>query len=239
MNLTQAQFEVTAAAAAQGYSDTKALFDKMVTTTMITETIQGVEEYCPYDWWNETVQGQSVAWKNDPCCNWELRRTQCCKPQDVQGAQVSVIGEIDMDIVRSSCRNPTKVQNVLKDLSENIRAAGKCAADLDSEVGEAAFEKLWEFRENCEKRIGLRGVQDMDGKGVCNTDADCFCTYSTCGSEGKCIPAIDKMGECFAQCFEIESDARLVRFLKLEWNISTTDPASKFEEEFVDRMTGM
>ena len=55
----------------------------------------------------------------------------------------------------------------------------------------------------------------------------------------KCIPAIDKMGECFAQCFEIESDARLVRFLKLEWNISATDPVSKFEEKFVERMTGM
>eukprot|EP00945_MAST-04E_sp_MAST-4E-sp1_P004283 g4283.t1 len=45
------------------------------------------------------------------------------------------------------------------------------------------------------------------------------------------------MGECFSQCFEVESPARLVRFLKLEWNISSTDAPLKFENMFVEKMT--
>ena len=128
-------------------------------------------------------------------------------------------------------------QNVLKDLSENIRAAGKCAADLDSEVGEAAFEKLWEFRENCEKQLACRGLMKWMGTGFATLMQIAFVLIRHAARREN-VFCNDKM-KCFAQCFEIESDARLVRFLKLEWNISATDPASKFEGKFVDRMTGM
>ena len=164
-NLTQAQFEVTAASMAQGYSDTLELFEKMVTMTTVPQNLEGIEDYCPYDWWNETAQGQSIMWKNDPCCNWELRRVKCCVPKDVLGAPISVIGSVDMDVVRSSCRTPDKVQNLLKDVSESIRSAKKCAADLDDEVGSSALDSLWEFREKCEKKIGYHGAEEMDGKG--------------------------------------------------------------------------
>ena len=48
---------------------------------------------------------------------------------------------------------------------------------------------------------------------------------------------MDRMGECFSQCFEAESSPRLVRFLKLEWNISSNDDPMKFERMFLEKMT--
>jgi hypothetical protein len=235
--LTQANFEVSAAAMAQGFSDSLSLFEKMVTMTKVSETIEGIDGYCPHEYWNHTGQSVSALWKNDPCCNWELRRSQCCLPQTVAGAEVDVIGHINSDAIVSSCRTPKKVEALLADVGQSIQAAGKCASDLDNEVGVNALNSLWEFREACEKKIGYQGTEQMDGKGVCTTNADCFCTYSTCGADGKCIPAANKFGECFSQCFESEAPSKLVRFLKLEWNISASDSTGKFEKMFVEKMT--
>jgi hypothetical protein len=237
-NLTQGFMEVSATRISSGYGDAELLFQQVVKTTMETEMLEGISNYCPYEHWNHTSQSVNKDWTNDPCCNWDLRRTKCCMPRTITGAPVVKIGEINMDVVKSKCAHPEKIKLVLKDLSNNIKSAQKCAADLNKEVSASALDKLREFEETCTKKIGLRGADQMDRNGACTTDDDCFCSYTTCNTQrGECSPAYDFMGECFAQCFEVDAPPKLVRIVKQSWNISSTDPQSKFEKLFVEKMT--
>jgi hypothetical protein len=234
--LTQSFMEVSAAAESTPYSDAVKLFQKLVTVKKETTTIKGMEGYCMHDFWDYDFKNLSKSWSEDPCCNYELRDSKCCKGKDVPGKEIEVVGSAKDGPVRTFCRNPNKVKFVLQDINENLKNGRQCAANLDKEVGKDALDKLWEFEKTCKDKIGM--ADQSWNAPTCTSDSDCFCSYATC-EDGKCAAPYDYMGECFAQCFQQTADQKIVSIVKDMWNVSFTaaDADQDFERKFVEKMT--
>ncbi len=89
-------------------------------------------------------------WKKDPCCNWELSMTQCCKPKSRFGPAV-FIESFESNVIAAVCKSPAKVQGLIS----NFAAAQVEKQKLEGESSDpqAMYEKYGSFQNDCDSEI--------------------------------------------------------------------------------------
>ncbi|KAK7253354.1 tenascin-like protein [Aureococcus anophagefferens] len=248
-DLSVANFRIAQLAASAAYKDALDLVDELLVVGEKTTYLSGVEDYCPHDYhvYNATtyVWDRNPAWQGDPCCNWELRRAQCCRPADVPNGFARVVESADVPALRTRCTNASVAEMLgkLPQIMESVNGAAACAEALASgaasETNKNQFDEFWRFRDEC--RDAIENGEDSDVGNACETADDCYCSYSTCETESwsaskVCQTTTEDFVKCEAECYGSKIDAVAMRFLKQDWNVSATDDAG-YVDAFVARMT--
>jgi hypothetical protein len=244
----QAQLTIAAVAASGPVASAMKLFDAVTVQGQVTKLLKDVKDYCPHDYWISNATGWFLnpEWKEDPCCNWELRAFMCCPVKDVPGAKVSTVTGFSSQL-EQHCANPDLIKqtfrNLFTTLADSRKAAEQAAADADP----AQFDRIWEFEQDC------RDLINGEGKTI-QSQADCYCEYSvyssaTTAGGGQCKTDEEDMPLCFANCFRQRYDEGenanpfIVHFLRQQWGIgepisdSQVDENERFGDKWLEHVT--
>ncbi len=89
------------------------------------------------------------TWQKDPCCNWELARTQCCKPRSRLGPAV-FIQSFKNDAIAAVCKNPAKVQGLLSNFASAQVEKQKLGSEFSNPLDLwDIYEKYRLFKSEC------------------------------------------------------------------------------------------
>lgn len=235
-DLVQNFIRVSAAASSQAYDNTVELFNRLVNKGKAVKYLKNVPDYCDERYYLPD-NTRNPAWSADPCCNWELRRYQCCAPKDIPNGEIDVVESINRAQISTYCQNSTsEVENLLQDLLVGLNAAEQCSATLEESVSSNAYDEMYKVKDTCQNKIYQAGDQE------CEKDSDCsHCSQSECviqsGDKGTCSTPWGDVASCMLECFSAEMDQELVRYLKEDWNVSATASEEVFKEEFIEHMT--
>jgi hypothetical protein len=132
-------------------------------------------------------------WKLDPCCNFELRETQCCKPSDYT-IKTNVIDGIKTEVIDSICTNPKKIQSLIGNLVEASKTES-----LDVFKPEDDYMTLFKPLDECRRAIF---------ETTCTADTDCI--YSSKCTGGFCKVDYMNPGPALIKCFIASMDQSLL-----------------------------
>ena len=226
--LTSNFLKASIAAENPKYRDAIDLFNSLVVTGTKTVYIEGVENYCPYEW-------NSDDWLNDPCCNWRLRDHFCCAPKSVPDGEIPIVKSVNEDGLRS-CRTPEKVRDILQDIQANLVEAQECANEVGESITIESWDEIWRLKDKCEGKV-LR-----DGETDCKKDSDCFCSSTKCKlkdgeDSGKCVPKFENTPACFGECIVQELGPTMTKYLKESWGLDRNSSQEDFDIKFEEKMT--
>jgi hypothetical protein len=78
----------------------------------------------------------SSAWRNDPCCNWELTSTQCCRVRDLEIEETGIQSIVDSALSQCRPENKSVVEQALRSYQSFFNAqnsgTGGCNASRSS-----------------------------------------------------------------------------------------------------------
>ena len=223
-------FVVEAIASSGGVRDARALVDDVLETTVVTETLYDQREYCPFD-----HDAEHDEWSTDPCCNHDLRRSQCCPLRDVSGAATTVVDGVDAAAERTFCANASVAER-LPHIQRSLAESQRCSARLASQSGSKRdFDEFWRFQDTCTRTV-VEGLYED-----CTDDGACPCSYSTCVTKSAdhraCMTDPADVVKCEAECYRKGMDPLALRYLYDAWGVDYASGGdAAFDDAFKDRV---
>eukprot|EP01137_Pigoraptor_chileana_P024732 Opistho-2@93130 len=165
----------------------------------------------------------SAEYNNDPCCNMNLRWSQCCIPRNaayVYSGAVNVQDTLIVDVCdavnETNSKQFREVAAAIGEFGDLSLDRARCSAEFDFP---ALYSAIGKQRSSCDEAI-------YSAK-ECTADRDC---YTSCYL-GRCVVPYSNPFPYLLRCYIATIDAKTRMYLMNEWGVLGADEGT-FEDAF-------